>query len=162
MTYRVTKTYPHELGLSACFRQHRAQSHCRFLHGYALAFRFTFEADTLDENGWVIDFGSLKPLKAWLCDTFDHRLLVAEDDPYLPVLRALGGTADMRMDPSQLADVLVVPRVGCESFARMAWQAADGHVLYDRPVSNGARGVRLVEVECREHGANGASYRGER
>jgi 6-pyruvoyltetrahydropterin/6-carboxytetrahydropterin synthase len=41
----VKKTYGHELGLSACFRQHRAKSHCRFLHGYPLSFTFTFAAD---------------------------------------------------------------------------------------------------------------------
>lgn len=48
MTYKSTKLYGHEIGLSAAFRQWRAESHCRFLHGYALAVRFEFEADELD------------------------------------------------------------------------------------------------------------------
>ena len=34
--YRSSKTYGHEIGLSAAFRQWRAQSHCRLIHGYAL------------------------------------------------------------------------------------------------------------------------------
>ena len=28
-----TKTYGHDLGLSAAFRQWRAESHCRLIHG---------------------------------------------------------------------------------------------------------------------------------
>lgn len=31
-----TKTYGHNIGLSAVFRQPHADSHCRFLHGYSL------------------------------------------------------------------------------------------------------------------------------
>ena len=164
MAYRITKTYGHDLGLSACFRQPRATSHCRFLHGYALAFKFVFEADTLDENGWVLDFGSLKPVKAWLCDTFDHKLLVAQDDPERKRLEDLMGYGVLR--EKNLADVLVVPRIGCESFAGMAFDAAMRLVRGLRsPLHMPQRShdgvVRLVEVECREHGANGASYRAE-
>ena len=94
MTYRIdapaayqsTKSYGHEMGFSCCFRQWRADSHCRLLHGYALAFKFIFESKTLDVRNWVVDFGGLKPLKAMLQDTFDHTLLVAEDDPKKQVL----------------------------------------------------------------------------
>jgi 6-pyruvoyltetrahydropterin/6-carboxytetrahydropterin synthase len=114
----VKKTYGHELGLSTCFRQHRAKSHCRFLHGYPLSFTFTFAATQRDENGWVIDFP--RP----------------------------GG---------QLADVLVVPAVGCEAFAAMAWQRAE-LLLEDMGI---AERVSLTELEVREHGANGVIYTGE-
>lgn len=188
MSYRVTKTYGHELGLSACFRQWRADSHCRFLHGYALAFKFVFEADTLDDHNWVMDFGGLKSLKSWLCNTFDHKLLIAADDPARERLEALmpfqegtihGGDRDgqkCRMytigDPAQLADVQVVEAVGCEAFARMAWDFAQnlltamGHevegVVPDvRTAGLVTDRVRLVEVECREHAGNAASYMGE-
>jgi 6-pyruvoyltetrahydropterin/6-carboxytetrahydropterin synthase len=159
----VEKSYGHDLGLSACFRQWRARSHCRFLHGYPLAFRFRFGATELDENGWVIDFGSLKPLKQYLCDTFDHKLLVARDDPDSSFLVLLGRETDEEFDdhPShgRLADVLVVEAVGCEAFARMAWNAAH-HVLGDVLLTIEPR-VKLIEVEVREHGANGVIYTGE-
>ena len=82
MPYKSTKTFGHELGLSSAFRQWKAQSHCRFVHGYALAVKFEFEAEELDVRNWVVDFGSLKSLRKMLEDTFDHKLLVAEDDPY--------------------------------------------------------------------------------
>ena len=145
----VKKTYGHEQGLSACFRQFRAKSHCRFLHGYPLSFAFTFAAEKLDENGWVIDFGSLKPLKQWLCDTFDHKLLVAADDPFLDELTGLAGLG--------LADPLVLPGVGCESFARLAWDWAEGLLE-----SGGYRPrVTLTEVEVREHASNGVIFTGD-
>lgn len=152
--HRVTKTYGHEMGLSATFRQHRARSHCRFIHGYALGFKLVFQADQLDENGWVKDFGSLKPLKQRLADTFDHQLLVAEDDPAKTYLRMLGASPDGIVAP--LAQVRVVPAVGCEAFARMVWGWADELITAEER----ARGVRLHEVECREHAGNAASYMG--
>lgn len=150
MTYRSTKTYGHDLGLSACFRQWRAESHCAQLHGYALAFTLTFEAEELDARNWVVDFGSLKGFRGWLEDTFDHKLLVAEDDPKRDWLVALGDFG--------LAEVVVVPAVGCEAFAEMVFQCAEIWLA-----DNGyAPRVRVVSVECREHGANSALYLGER
>jgi len=168
VSFRVTKTYGHELGLSACFRQPQATSHCRFIHGYALGFKVVFEAPQLDGNGWVKDFGGLKPLKAKLVDTFDHKMLLAQDDPHLERLQALQphstGTVDgqpcrvsMPEDRALwLADIVVVPKVGCESFARMVWDWAEATITPEER----ARGVHLVEVECREHAGNAASYMG--
>lgn len=141
-----TKTYGHEVGLSACFRQWRAESHCSKLHGYALAFRFEFEAQELDQNNWVIDFGALKTLKGRLEDLFDHRLLVARDDPDLERLKYLGRC--------EIADVVVVDAVGCEAFAKLGYDLAwtwlhdNGHTPR----------VRLRSVEVKEHGANSAIF----
>ncbi len=82
--FRSTKTYGQEQGLSCAFRQWRANhSHCQLLHGYALGFMFVFQADKLDERGWVMDFGGLKGLKQALQDTFDHKVVIAADDPNL-------------------------------------------------------------------------------
>lgn len=145
--FLVTKTYGHDLGLSACFRQPQAQSHCRFLHGYPLSFKFTFSAEVLDKNNWVIDFGGLKPVKKFLEDNFDHKLIIAEDDPQFDDLVKL---AELR-----LASINILPAVGCEAFAQFVfkeisnWMMIAGH--YPR--------VNLVEVEVREHGGNSAIYR---
>lgn len=148
MTYRSTKTYGHEIGLSACFRQWRADSHCRLLHGYALAIRFEFEADDLDVRNWVVDFGSLKGLKGLLEDTFDHKLLVAEDDPQKDLLCSLAGLG--------VAEVVVVPATGCERFAEMIFEVTETWLK-----DNGyAPRCRIASVEVREHGANSAIYTG--
>ena len=67
MAYYSTKHYGHNIGLSAVFRQPNADhSHCHLLHGYSLAFTFTFGCNELDNKNWAVDFGGLKPLKAWL------------------------------------------------------------------------------------------------
>jgi 6-pyruvoyltetrahydropterin/6-carboxytetrahydropterin synthase len=143
---RVVKTYGHERGLSACFRQWRAKSHCRFLHGYALAFTFTFECedDEVDENGWVIDFGSLKPVKQLLDDTFDHKLLAAADDPARHVFKT-----------SSIADLIVLPHVGCEAFAQYV---AEKVICMLAAGELGTSKARLISVECREHGSNAAIW----
>lgn len=149
MKFQSTKTYGHEVGLSCCFRQHRAHSHCNKLHGYALAVKFTFECEVRDHCGWVVDFGGMKSLKGILEDNFDHKLIVAEDDPEKDYICSLAGLG--------IADVLVFPSTGCESFAAMIFSIAD-QWLYD----NGfAPRVWLVSVEVSEHGGNSALCLGE-
>lgn len=146
MSHYSTKRYGHEVGLSAAFRQHRAQSHCRLIHGYALAVKFVFAAEQLDERNWVVDFGGLKPLKQMLEDTFDHTLLVAEDDPKLGCFQML--------HTEGLARVVVVPATGCEAFAKMIFECTE-QWLVD---AGFAPRCRLVSVEVSEHGANSALY----
>lgn len=145
--YTSTKTFGHDLGLSACFRQWRAEhSHCSFLHGYALSVHLEFYSTELNVMNWVMDFGAFDEMKQFLRLTFDHKLLVAEDDPMKDELCALAGLG--------LADVLVVPATGCEAFAKLVfdrvnrWLQEAGH----------APRVKLNKAEIREHGANSASY----
>ncbi len=102
-----TKTY--KQAFPVAYRQWRAESHCNQIHGYALSFHFEFESDTLDVRNWVVDFGSLKPLKAQLEEWFDHTLLVAADDPEFVRLTYLGEL--------KLAEVVVVDKTGCEGIA---------------------------------------------
>ena len=147
MTFRSTKTYGPELGLSAVFRQWRAASHCNQLHGYSLGFKFTFEATELDDRNWVMDFGGLKGLKNKLALTFDHKLVVAKDDPQFKVLLDLAEYG--------VADVIVVDAVGCEKFAELAATFASTEL----ELLGLSKRVKVVEVECFEHGANSAIYR---
>lgn len=142
MTYCSTKTFGHDVGISCAFRQWRATSHCNQIHGYALAFKFTFEAEHLDDKNWVVDFGGLKALKEMLLEAFDHKLVVAEDDPQLDVI--------MELSHAGVADVHVVKAVGCEAFARIGFEMAS------RMIDN-AR-VFVVSCEVMEHGANSAIY----
>lgn len=137
-----TKRYGHEVGLSCTFRQWRATSHCKLLHGYALAFKFIFQATHLDEHNWVVDFGGLKELKQALEHWFDHTLVVAIDDPYISMFRTL--------DFNGLAIARFLPNVGCEAFAAHAFNLASAIV-------NDAR-VQVVSCECAEHAGNSAIY----
>lgn len=154
--YQSTKTFGHDVGLSCAFRQWRAHSHCRFIHGYSLAIKFTFETNEPDNCGWVVDFGGLKSLKTMMEDTFDHKLLVAEDDPLLPELKRLGQKYwdGERLVAGPAADVIVVPATGCEAFAKMIYECTEQWLL-DAGFSPRCR---LVSVKVSEHGANSATY----
>jgi len=144
--YRSTKSYGHAEGLSCAFRQWRAaHSHCRLVHGYALAFKFVFVTHELDEHNWCFDFGGLKPIKAWLHEMFDHRFLVAEDDPEIERFKQL--------DEHGLVALRVVPAVGCEAVAHMVFE----HVARFVADTTGRR-VWLEQVEVREHSGNSAIY----
>jgi 6-pyruvoyltetrahydropterin/6-carboxytetrahydropterin synthase len=143
--YRSTKTYDHNEGLSCCFRQWRADSHCKLLHGYALAFKFVFATRALDARNWCYDFGGLKPVRQWLHDTFDHTTLVAEDDPERATFEALARAG--------LVDLRVLPSVGCEATARYVFD----HVADFVEAQTGGR-VWLESVEVKEHGGNSAVY----
>ena len=144
--FRSAKSYGHAEGLSCVFRQWRAgDSHCRLLHGYALAFSFVFVAEELDERNWCFDFGGLKPVRAWLHEMFDHTLVVAADDPELGEFE--------RLAERGLVALRVLPAVGCEAIARIAF----GHVAQFVAEATGRR-VRLERVEVSEHSGNCASY----
>jgi 6-pyruvoyltetrahydropterin/6-carboxytetrahydropterin synthase len=146
--FTVKKTYGHELGLSCCFRQWRAQSHCNQIHGYALSFTLIFGAEELDENGWVIDFGSLKPIKERLQELFDHRLAIAGDDPHLSTLLRLN-------DVYEIADTIIFQDgVGCEKFAEVVAKEVSAWLMKETYFPR----VTLLSVECREHGANAAVW----
>ena len=141
-----TKTFGHEAGFSCAFRQHRAESHCRLLHGYALAFDFVFEATELDVRNWVVDFGGLKSLKGILEDTFDHKTIVAEDDPNLAWF-----SEGYRLG---VLDLVVVPAAGCEMFAQMVYEVTEQWL---KDAGYGGR-VTLRSVRVSEHGSNSAIY----
>lgn len=149
--FYVTKTYDHNLGLAATFRQPRAASHCCNPHGYPLSFKFKFGAEELDDNNWVLDFGGLKPIKAWLVENFDHRTILAEHDPFLPYFQDLYRRCGF-------TEILVLPFVGCEGFAKFAFDKVDEWLGDEHPLACDIRGLHLAEVEVREHGANSAIY----
>lgn len=144
--YQVIKTYGHQEGWSCTFRQHLAESHCRFIHGYALAFELTFKCGNLDAHNWCLDFGALKPVKTWLQDTFDHKTLVAENDPHIGYMH--------EMTARGLVDIKVVPAVGCEKFAELVYNQVEEWL---KTTPHHPR-VWLVSVKVSEHGSNAAIY----
>lgn len=146
MPHLSTKTYGHNIGLSAVFRQpHADHSHCRFLHGYSLAFKFTFGTNELDHRNWVQDFGGLKALKQWLEDSFDHKTCVDINDPMISDLREL--------ETKGLAQITVFDGVGAEKFAEHAFNFANNLV---NEQTDGR--VWVESCECSEHGSNSAVY----
>lgn len=71
---------------------HRVVGHdhkCRHLHGHNYRIHFICSAPALDSIGRVVDFGVIKELLCqWLEDHWDHKMMLWEQDPLLPALRA--------------------------------------------------------------------------
>jgi 6-pyruvoyltetrahydropterin/6-carboxytetrahydropterin synthase len=149
--FRSTKKFD---GFSTVFRQWKADgTHCRFLHGYDVEFRITFEGE-LDQRNWVWDFGGMKRAnntidgmmpKAWMEYMFDHTFVVAEDDPFKESF--------LKMDEAGVAQVRVVPAVGAERFAEFVYHKVNKFVQEE---TNGR--VRVVRVEFMENHKNSAIY----
>jgi len=141
-------------GFSTVFRQHKAEdTHCRFLHGYGIAFKIYFEGD-LDERNWVWDFGGMKRAKtqidgmnpkAWMEYMFDHTVIIAEDDPLLEPFK--------RMNDAGAAQIRVVPATGAERFAEYIFNKVNEFVQTE---TEGR--VRVTKVKFMEHGKNAAYY----
>ena len=141
-------------GYSTCFRQWKAEdTHCKFLHGYAISFKVWFEGD-LDYRNWVWDFGGMKRSKTQIKglspkDYFnyllDHTVVVAQDDPYLDKF--------IQMDKDGIIQLRVIPATGCEKFAEYLYEAINKFLFEE---TNGR--VKAVKVEVYEHERNSASY----
>ena len=105
-------------GFSTVFRQWKAKdTHCKFLHGYAVEFKVTFEGD-LDYRNWVWDFGGMKrsktkidgmSAKEWMDYTFDHTTVIANDDPELTIFT--------EMDRSGIIQLRILEATGAEKFS---------------------------------------------
>jgi len=153
--YQSTKVYD---GFSTVFRQWRAtDTHCSFLHGYAMSFKIIFEGD-LDEKNWVADFGIFKRAKgnidgmnpkAWFDYMFDHTTVIAQDDPYLNLFE--------QMDAQGTIQLRVLPAVGAEKFAEYVYNKVNDFVQ----IETSGR-VKVISVEARENEKNSAIYRGEK
>lgn len=162
--YYSTKTYGNDRGLSCTFRQWRAtHSHCSLLHGYSIGIRLVFSSESLDDRNWVMDFGGLKAFKNWAEHMFDHTLIIAEDDPYLKTFQDLN-QLDGGYNNMGICDLRIVPAVGCEGFAKLAYDNM-AKILEELKNENTGRypvgqSVKLVSVEVFEHDANSAIYEG--
>ena len=150
--YQNTKLFD---GFSCCFRQWKAETtHCRFLHGYGVSFRVTFEGD-LDHRNWVWDFGGMKRAKtliddmqpkAWMDYMFDHTVIVAKDDPKLETFQA--------MEVMGIIQLRIVEATGAEKFAEFIFNKLNEFVHKE---THGR--VRIAQVEFMEHGKNTAIYK---
>lgn len=141
--YTSTKKFT---GFPCTHRQWRAESHCRFVHGYSREFYFEFACNERTVEGWVVDFGGLKDVKQFLEHTFDHTFLAAVDDPELGTWRQL--------DSRGIIQLRILPNPSMEGTAEWVYQQVDKMV---RNSTQGRAWVTLVEV--RENEKNSAIYR---
>jgi len=83
---------------------------------------------------------------------FDPTLLIAEDDPHKDLFLNL---------PQDTASIRLVPAVGCERFAEMAYNEL-AKIIANSVTKGTALNptVRVKSVEVFEHGANSSIYEG--
>mgnify|MGYP003112429261 FL=1 len=146
MTFQSTK----KLGpISVGHRQWRDEGHCAYVHGYGRYIQFTFEGE-LDHRQWVMDFGDLKDVKKWLEDQWDHRVLIASDDPHLEKLQEMHDLGILNIN---VMDVSKGWGPGIEASCKF---------VYDQVMplisSKTDNRVKLVRVEIWEHERNSAVY----
>ena len=151
MKYTSTKLFD---GFSTVFRQWKAENtHCKFLHGYAVSFRVWFEGE-LDERNWVWDFGGMKRAKgtiegmnpkAWMDHMFDHTTIIAEDDPELELFK--------EMHYKGIIQLRIIPATGAEQFSKYIYEKLNAFIQEE---TEGR--VKIVKVEVYEHERNSASY----
>ena len=142
-TYRSSKTFR---GFPCAHRRWRHAGHCAHVHGYSRAFTLTFRCKARTENGFVMDFGDLKPVKAWLEEHFDHTLLLDSDDPLLAQFRDL--------ETQGACKLVVYDDVGMEGSAKFVF---DWVAPWVQEHTHGR--VELESVECRENDKNSAIFR---
>tara|TARA_R110000803_G_scaffold208866_1_gene277912 strand:- start:167 stop:613 length:447 start_codon:yes stop_codon:yes gene_type:complete len=131
-------------GYSTCFRQPKADSHCKYIHGYALEFHCHFKG-RLDDNNWVLDFGGFKEFKEKMKYWFDHTLVIDKDDPIKNKAKELQSDGYVQLR--------IMNGVGCEKFAEFVAKLLQKHLL-----ENTDGRVTVVRVECMENSNNKASY----
>lgn len=150
-TFVSTKLFD---GFTCVFRQWRANdTHCKYLHGYGISFRLTFEG-ALDYRNWVWDFGGMKRSKTkidgmsasdWMKYMFDHTTILAEDDPALETFKTL--------EKQGVCQLRILPQVGAERFAEYIYQKLNPFILKE---TNNR--VKIKQVEFFEHENNSACY----
>jgi 6-pyruvoyltetrahydropterin/6-carboxytetrahydropterin synthase len=124
--YKVTQELPFCYG----HRLLHYQGKCARLHGHNGTARITLRRETLDGQGMVADFDAIgKTMQAFIDQSLDHLLLLHQDDPLVPALRAMN-------EPF----VAVAFNPTAENIARMIYEHAEAAGF---PVCE----VQLVEIE---------------
>ncbi len=133
----------HFIGFPCTHRQWKADSHCKYVHGYSRSFYFEFKSTELTKEGWVVDFGGLKEVKVWLDDMFDHTFLASSDDPFLETFKQL--------DKDGIIQLRVLPNAGMEGTAQFVYDQVNPMI---KKISNNRAWISRLEV--RENEKNSA------
>jgi 6-pyruvoyltetrahydropterin/6-carboxytetrahydropterin synthase len=132
-------------GFPCTHRQWKSDSHCKFVHGYSREFYFEFACKELSNEGWVVDFGGLKKIKAWLDHMFDHTFLASEDDPFMETFKDLHQKGVIQLRSFK--------NVGMEGTAQYVFHEVDKMI---REETKNRSWLRRIEV--RENEKNSAFY----
>lgn len=87
LMYRVTR----EIDFCYGHRLLNYEGKCRHLHGHNGRAVISIEGESLDNRGMVLDFSDIKKkVSTWIDDNLDHRMLLNQSDPVVPILQEMG------------------------------------------------------------------------
>lgn len=136
-----SKTYA---DIPLAHRQHKHAGHCRFIHGHSWSIRVTFACTTLDEHGFVIDFGNLGYLRDWIDQHLDHAIMLSHDDAQA---KALVESAP------ELFKVFWIENASCEGLSQAVYEAFNAMVQQHE-----AGRVHITEIQVWEDPRNATRY----
>ena len=111
---------------------------CKNLHGHNGLAVITVESKQLDELGMVTDFSNIKAIVSqWIDDNLDHRMILSEEDPLLPVLQNMGEPVFvMKVNPTaeSIAKLIFdfVEGAGFPVTKVILWETASCFATYSR------------------------------
>jgi len=137
-----SKTY-RDIPLS--HRQPFHSGRCSRLHGHSWTITLTFEAENLDSNGFVIDFGDLHFIEDWIDENLDHGIVLCSDDPEKEKLLQLAFDG--------LLQITWVESASCEGIARFLYET------FQPMVDARTKGRAWIKsVHLKEDSKNAADY----
>ncbi|RLS46182.1 MAG: 6-carboxytetrahydropterin synthase [Planctomycetota bacterium] len=119
--FRVTK----EIDFCYGHRLLNYDGKCKHLHGHNGKAVIVLEGAQLDHRGMVVDFSDIKKhVAGWIDANLDHRMILHEADPIVPILQDLG-------EPM----FIVSENPTAESIAKLIYDFAKSHRLPVKEVS---------------------------
>ncbi len=119
--FRVTK----EIDFCYGHRLLNYDGKCKHLHGHNGKAVIVLEGAQLDHRGMVVDFSDIKKhVAGWIDANLDHRMILHEADPIVPILQDMG-------EPM----FLVSENPTAESIAKLIYDFAKSHRLPVKEVS---------------------------
>ena len=109
---------------------------CRHLHGHNGRAEIELTAEALDARGMVRDFTEIKQaLQRWIDERFDHKMILRNDDPAVPLLQQLGEPlAIVEANPTAEAIARLIydeaRRLGFPVSAVRLWETGTSFAVY--------------------------------
>lgn len=119
---------------------------CSSIHGYDRTVRVTFSGE-VDEYGWIIPFGELKSVKAFIEYYFDHTTVIPADDVRIKKI-----PKSMTSEGGLLSKLRILPYgVSMEMSSLFVWEHVNQYIY-----QNTDGRCYVSKVESIEHERNSA------
>ena len=120
-------------------RQPLHKGHCSKIHGHNWSIIIEFEAKELDANGFVVDFGNLKYIKAFIDEHLDHACLFSKEDSQVQNLS--------QSEFKDLFKISWVENASCEGIAQFLFETFSQLIKEKEAGRVSIRSLKLYEDE---------------